>query len=252
MAEETIPKRIHYIWFGGNPKSELMLRCIESWHRFLPDYEIREWNEENYDIQKCGYVRAAWEAGKWAFASDYARFDILHTHGGIYLDTDVEFLKPLPEEMLRHRAFAGYESTGNVSPGLICGAVPGFWLTEEILAAYDSMQTQQDGTFRYQTVNRITTEVLQRHAVLNRNTLQTVDGVVLYPAEVFCGYDLDIGEYDIRPQTVCVHHYAGTWAKKPWKKQLQVVLKKTLGISGYRKLLAVKRRFFGVSADYLK
>ena len=252
MDHITIPPKIHYIWFGGNPKGELMLRCIYSWRRFFPGYEIVEWNETNYDINKCDYIREAYAAKKWAFASDYARFDIVNNHGGIYLDTDVEFLKPLPEEMLQHMAFTGYESAGNVSPGLIYAAVPGFHITQEILAKYESRHCVPGEKMQFVTVNMVSTEILEQHTKLHKDEYQVVDHLALYPSTFFCGYDLDVGEYDIRPETICVHHYAGTWTKKTWKNHLQAFVKKAFGISVNRKLIALKRRCFGISADYLK
>ena len=94
---EKIPHIIHYCWFGRNPKSELVLNCIESWKKYLPGYEIREWNEDNYDVTQVNFVKEAYENQKWAFVSDYVRFDVLYQFGGIYFDTDVELLKPIPE-----------------------------------------------------------------------------------------------------------------------------------------------------------
>ena len=107
---EKIPHIIHYCWFGRNPKSELVLNCIESWKKYLPGYEIREWNEDNYDVTQVNFVKEAYENQKWAFVSDYVRFDVLYQFGGIYFDTDVELLKPIPEEILAKRAFTGFES----------------------------------------------------------------------------------------------------------------------------------------------
>lgn len=251
MEHKSIPKKIHYIWFGRNPKSELILRCIDSWKRFFPDYEIIEWNEDNYNIDKCAYVREAYDAKKWAFASDYARFDIIWEHGGIYLDTDVEFLKPLPDFLLNQEAFSGYESNGNINPGLIYAAPPGFSITRELMEEYEKMHFVQDGKIVCKTVNMVTTEVLERHEPLKKNTFQVIHGLALYPSGFFCGYDLDVGEYDIQPETISVHHYAGTWAKKTLKMRLQTFFKKAIGIRLYRKLLAVKRRILGVSSDYL-
>lgn len=241
-----IPKIIHYIWFGGNPKPEIIQKCIDSWHRFLPDYEIVEWNEQNYDINQCAYIREAYAAQKWAFASDYARFDILYQHGGIYLDTDVEFLKPLPEMMLEHTAFTAFESCGNIAPGLIYAAVPGYALNGELLETYRAMHKNQEGKIVFKTVNSILGEVLEKHGKYQANEFQVVNELALYPHVFFCGYDLDVGEYDIRPETISVHHYAGSWVEYGFKRKFQKVLKKILGVPGYRKLLAVKRMLVGI------
>ena len=133
---EKIPHIIHYCWFGRNPKSELVLNCIESWKKYLPGYEIREWNEDNYDVTQVNFVKEAYENQKWAFVSDYVRFDVLYQFGGIYFDTDVELLKPIPEEILAKRAFTGFESTKLISPGLVMGSIKGLNLISEILEEY--------------------------------------------------------------------------------------------------------------------
>ena len=137
----SIPKVIHYCWFGGNPLPEMALKCIESWKKFLPDYEIKEWNEKNFDLNICEYVKEAYQAKKWAFVSDYARFWILYHEGGVYFDTDVEVIKPF-EDIIENGAFMGCEVTERkkklntdiaVNPGLGLGAPAGLSLYKEIL-----------------------------------------------------------------------------------------------------------------------
>ena len=114
-----IPKIIHYCWFGGNPLPEDAKKYIESWRKYCPGYEIKEWNESNFDINCCDYVREAYEAKKWAFVSDYARFYILYQYGGLYFDTDVEMIRPL-FSILQKGSFMGMEvnSPACVAPGL--------------------------------------------------------------------------------------------------------------------------------------
>ena len=104
-----IPKIIHYCWFGGNPLPKSAIKCIESWKKYLPDYEIKEWNESNFDFSKCAYAREAAEKKKWAFVSDYARFKILYQYGGLYFDTDVEVIKPL-DDIIAAGPFMGAEN----------------------------------------------------------------------------------------------------------------------------------------------
>ncbi|MBR4241618.1 MAG: hypothetical protein IKR97_05300, partial [Eubacterium sp.] len=103
-----IPKKIHYCWFGGNPLPDSVLKCIESWKHFCPDYEIIQWNEENYDINKFQYAKEAHDAKKWAFVSDLARLDIVYNEGGIYLDTDVELIRSL-DSLLDNKCFLAIE-----------------------------------------------------------------------------------------------------------------------------------------------
>ena len=123
MMMQKIPKVIHYFWFGGNPLPEDMKKCMESWKKFCPDYQIIRWDESNYDYRKNQYMREAYESKKWSFVSDYARMDIMYQYGGVYLDTDVELIQPL-DELLQYNAFMGFE--GNyINLGLGFGARPG-------------------------------------------------------------------------------------------------------------------------------
>ena len=129
-----LPKVIHYCWFGGGEKTELIQKCIASWRKYCPDYQIIEWNEANYDVNKHSFMRDAWRAKKWAFVSDYARIDILYQHGGIYLDTDVELIKSL-DPFLEYRFFAGFESESHVAFGLGFGSEAAHPVLKDILAA---------------------------------------------------------------------------------------------------------------------
>lgn len=130
-----IPKVIHYCWFGHNEKPELVKRCIESWKKYLPDYEIKEWNEENFDINLCDYVRQAYDEGKWAFVSDVARLWIIYNEGGIYLDTDVELHKNL-DELLDYSCWFGCDDIRYINTGLGFGANKKQWLIGKILEDY--------------------------------------------------------------------------------------------------------------------
>ena len=130
-----IPKKIHYCWFGGNPLPPLAVKCIESWKKYLPDYEIKEWNESNFDLNYNDYVREAYEAKKWAFITDVVRLYAMVTEGGIYMDTDVEVLKPL-DELLQYDAVSGFESSSRIPTGLMA-CREGQPLFEELLHEYD-------------------------------------------------------------------------------------------------------------------
>lgn len=130
-----IPKIIHYCWVGNCQKPKSVLYCIESWRKFCPDYRIIEWNESNYDFSKNKYMWQAYEAKKWGFVPDYARLDIVYQYGGIYLDTDVELVKNI-DELLSHKAFMGFEDTGDgeffVNCGHGFGAEPGNEITKTV------------------------------------------------------------------------------------------------------------------------
>ena len=138
-----IPKIIHYCWFGGKPLPKLAKKCIASWKKFCPDYEIKEWNESNFDLNSCTYVKEAYDSKKYAFVSDYARFWILHRYGGVYFDTDVELLKSI-DDILADGAFMGVENFVaeqnkakiSINPGLGIAAEPGMLIYQEILDFY--------------------------------------------------------------------------------------------------------------------
>ena len=154
-----IPKIIHYCWFGGNPLPKSAIECIESWKKFFPDYEIKEWNESNYDVHKIPYIHEAYEAKKYAFVSDYARFDILYQEGGLYFDTDVKVLQSF-DEIIARGPFMGREAGAYlcnicntegdglaVNPGIGLGVNAGHKLYKELLDAYKEFSfLNPDGT----------------------------------------------------------------------------------------------------------
>ncbi len=148
-----IPKVIHYCWFGRNPLPSLAIKCIESWRKYLPDYEIKEWNEDNFDVNIIPYTQEAYQVGKYAFVSDYARFWILYKYGGLYFDTDVEVIKPM-DDIIARGPFMGCEkdvsdtSVASVAPGLGLGVNPGLGLYKEILEMYSKLSfVNKDGTY---------------------------------------------------------------------------------------------------------
>ena len=241
-----IPKTIHYIWFGKNPKTQLVKRCIDSWKKFLPDYEIVEWNEDNYDVNKCRYLKEAYQKGKWAFASDYARFDILNQYGGIYFDTDVEVLKPLPDHLFSGKhAFCGMESTGAIAPGLIFACESGFPLLQEILDNYEKDAFIIENHENCKTVNVRMMEILKTKGFIPNNRFQHIADMDIYPSAYFCGYDQEVHDYDIRPETLTVHHYSSSWKKRGIKYVFQKIIYKIIGKDNYKKMLYSIRRIRG-------
>jgi hypothetical protein len=214
----------------------------------MPGWEIIEWNESNFDVTKAQYAREAYEAKKWAFVSDYARFDILQAHGGVYLDTDVELLQPIPLWVLENRAFTGMESGGFVNPGLIFGCVQYLPLLSEILESYNRSSFVTEDGLDLQTVNRRVTGILESHGFRHEDVIQQVADTTIYPAEFFCGYDQDVHEPKLTAHTISMHHYAHTWGRPRDKirTDLQRILRKCIGDSAYRRLLSVKRSLFGV------
>ena len=208
-----IPKKIHYIWFGGAPLPEKALKCMDSWKKYCPDYEIIQWDESNFDINENRYCREACEAGKWAFASDYARLYILVHEGGIYMDTDVEVVKPL-DRFLDEKAFSGFELPDRIPTGLMASEahLPIF---EKLLHDYDDRHfIRDDGSMDMSTnVEAITNACLQEGLILNGEK-QTVGGFTLYPSEYFCPKDWYTLEINATENTYAIHHFTGSWTNK--------------------------------------
>lgn len=229
-----IPKIIHYCWFGGNPLPELAQKCIASWKKYCPDYEIKEWNESNFDLNCCDYVREAYEAKKWAFVSDYARFWILYHEGGVYFDTDVEVLKPI-DTIVEKGSFMGCEKKHSVNPGLGMAAIPGLGLYKEMLDFYETKHfRREDGTIDITTIVSYTTNVLRKRGWQPDGEIQRVEGVVIYPTEYFCPKDYETQEIIITPNTYTIHHYTASWHSKTEERIYAVrrALKKRWGERG--------------------
>lgn len=213
-----IPKVIHYCWFGGNPLPELAVKCIESWKKYCPDYEIIEWNESNYDITKHPFIKKAYEYKKWAFVSDYARIDIINAHGGIYLDTDVELLSNL-DRFLEYDFFAGFESEKYVAFGLGFGSVCQQPILMDILKVYDNIEFPDDNMSLFSiSCPRIQTEALQRYGLVCNNQNQSLDGCQIFSSEYFCPISFDTGIMRITDKTVSIHHYNASWFSSSEKK----------------------------------
>lgn len=212
-----IPKKIHYCWFGGNPLPPLAVKCIESWKKYLPDYEIKEWNEDNFDVNIIPYTQEAYQAKKYAFVSDYARFWILYKHGGLYFDTDVEVIKPM-DDIIARGPFMGCEknvsgtNSARIAPGLGLGANPGLGLYEEIIEKYSTLHfIRKDGSFNLKTVVQYTTELLCEHGLKNTKGIQLCAEVWIYPKDYLCPKDFETKTLDITDNTLAIHHYDGSW-----------------------------------------
>ena len=225
-----IPKIIHYCWFGGNPLPELAQKCIASWKKHCPDYEIKEWNESNFDLNCCDYVREAYAAKKWAFVSDYARFLILYHEGGIYFDTDVEVIRPI-DEILEWGPFLGCEKKESVvpgfgmaaNPGLGMAANPGLDIYKEILDFYESRHFRKDDeTIDTTTVVNYTSDILKLHGWKPDGTIQKIEEITIYPPEYFCPMEFETGEITIKPDTYTIHHYSASWFTAKERKIVEI------------------------------
>lgn len=223
-----IPKVIHYCWFGGKPLPKSAIKCIDSWRRYLPDYEIKRWDESNYDVNKIPYTRDAYKARKYAFVSDFARFDILYQYGGLYFDTDVEIIRSM-DDIISAGPFMGCEAcnveTLSVAPGLGLGALPGLNIYSELIEIYTSLDFKiPDGKSNPETVVTHTTRLLLKYGLINTDLIQNVAGINVYPAEYFCPISTVDGKLRITGNTRSIHHYDQTWQSPARKYGRKIVL----------------------------
>ena len=244
-----IPKIIHYCWFGRGPLPELAQKCIASWKKYLPDYEIKEWNEDNFDVNIIPYTTEAYQAKKYAFVSDYARFWILYKYGGIYFDTDVEVIRTI-DDIVERGNFMGFEtgpklqlkedaSEASVNPGLGMGVAPGLGLIKKMLDFYEGKHFKfiPDGIGQL-TIVHIATEVLNQAGLKQQPGIQLVNDVWIYPTEYFCPINLKTGRIHIEANTRTIHHYAGTWQDKHFS--FKEFIKKVLPENVLLKVMALK------------
>lgn len=243
-----IPKIIHYCWFGGNPLPALAVKCIESWKKYLPDYEIKEWNEDNFDVHSNQYTTEAYQAKKYAYVSDYARFWALYNEGGLYFDTDVEIIKPL-DDIITKGPFMGCEKDGDdaegypeVNPGIVLASTSQHPLIKEIVDLYNSLsfikENPGSNTGEYKTVVNYTSEILIKHGLTTASGIQEVGDITIYPKEYFNPLE-HINQLKITDNTRTIHHYAGTWISGKDKFKKKIV--KLLGPKLYNIILKLKK-----------
>lgn len=241
-----IPKIIHYCWFGRGKMPELAEKCIASWHRFLPEYEYKLWNEDSFDINSVPYVKEAYEARKFAFVTDYIRLWALERFGGVYMDTDVEILKPL-DEFLVLPAFTGYEASSGMAPvtGLMASAAGGIWVKEQ-LAYYEGKHfINADGSLDL-TPNTITISKIMSDNGFVADGKYAVykNDMHVFPVDYFCPLT-STRVLKLTSNTCCIHHFAGSWVKlSPMQKFKLFVTSKILGVNLTDKIVNLKRKIF--------
>ena len=216
-----IPKIIHYCWFGGKEKPEDVLKMIASWKKHCPDYEIKEWNETNFDIHLNRYTEEAYQQKKWAFVSDVARLWALVYEGGIYMDTDVEIIRPL-DNLLANKAFIGFEGTQWIGTNLM-GTEPHNAFLQAFLEDYNHRNfTNPDGTLNQTTnVEEITSRFLTQHNLERNGKQQQVGDFTVYPTDYFSPYDYINGKVRTTANTYSIHWFSQSWIKRSkWKTRL--------------------------------
>lgn len=202
-----IPKIIHYCWFGRGEKPKLAQRCISSWKKFCPDYEIIEWNENNIDVNMNGYTRMCYEEKKYAFLTDFLRLLIVEEHGGVYMDTDVELLRPI-DTLLNCESFFGFETDLYVNTGEGFGAVPHALVVKQMLHGYDMLLDGQHGIVGCPQLN---TAALANLGLKTDGSLQRFDWGMVYPRDYFNPLNNNTGKLERTNNTYSIHWYAKSW-----------------------------------------
>lgn len=214
-----IPKIIHFCWFGGNKMPPLAKKCIRSWKKFCSEYEIIKWDETNFDISKSPtYVQEAYNAKKWAFVTDYVRLWALFKYGGIYMDTDVEVIRPL-DIFLTESAFSGFENNTQIPTGIMA-AEKGHTLFRKWLDDYDVRHfINEDGSMDMTTNVVAITSSMKDSGMLFNNTKQTVNGMTFYPNDFFCPKEFNTGIIRVTSNTYTIHHFNASWQDKKMRKK---------------------------------
>ena len=246
----AIPKIIHYCWFGRGQKPELAEKCIASWKEICPDYAIKEWNEDNFDLNSNLYVRQAYDSRKFAFVTDYVRLFALYHEGGIYMDTDVEVLKPL-DAFLKHQAFSSFENNNKIPTGLMAAEAGNSWIKDLLDEYTDLTFLDPAGNMDLTTnVERITNLTLSKYGLNPVSSYQDLAGgmVTMYPHDYFCPKDWQTGNIILTENSHTIHHFAGSWHSEEEKKKAQknrVIREKRIakyGIEKTNKIYARRNR----------
>lgn len=217
--EMLIPPVIHYCWFGGKEMPDLYKYCMESWHTYCPDYEIKEWNETNCDVAETTFTQQAYEVGKFGFVPDYFRLKIIFENGGIYLDTDVEVLKNLDDLRYNH-AFCGLQFPGEAALGLGFGAEKGNKIIHFLMQRYETMNfVNQEGSLEEVPSPIYQTQDLFQLGMKYGNCLQSVDKMTIYPIEVLSPQSIITREQCITEYSYTMHHYDGSWCTGEYLKR---------------------------------
>ncbi len=230
-----IPRTIHYCWFGGSALPELAVRCLASWREQMPDWELKRWDESNFDVQSVPYTREAYRLGQYAYVSDYARLWVLYHHGGIYLDTDVELLRPL-DDLVAQGAFMGQEqperpddNSLHCAMGLGIGCEAGHPFIGRMLEHYRTLHFVSRTGRQGDTIVDITRQLLTDQTVepLDHGVLRCA-GFTIYPWQYLCPLNYFTGQLEVQPETHAIHHYAASWVDNRERESLLHKLRRRL------------------------
>lgn len=205
-----IPKKIHYCWFGGGQLPAMAQKCIQSWRKFCPDWEIVEWNEDNFDLEATPYVRYCYENKKWAFLSDYVRLEVVRQQGGVYFDTDVELIKPL-DDLLDYGAFYSFETAEIVNTGQGFGAEANHPTVVAMVRQYENLSPDGAGAYPLIPCPALNTAALKPMGLRCDGSRQNVAGAQILPVDYMNPYDEPAGRLRKTENTLSIHWYSKSW-----------------------------------------
>lgn len=238
-----VPRKIHYCWFGRGEMPEMAKKCVDSWHKYLPDYEYKLWNEDNFDVDSTPYTSEAYAARKFAFVTDYVRLLALYNEGGIYLDTDVEVLKPL-DDLCHLTAYTGYEGSKRMplSTCIMASEAHGIWIKEQLDLYEDLHFIRADGSMDLTPNTMRILENMQSKGFNSNGKYQVYKDLHVFPVDYFSPRQTT-GEYFLTDNTYCDHHGLGSWMEKGkgWKGRIGQII----GHNYMIRLIKIKRKLFG-------
>ena len=200
-----IPKKMHYCWFGRGKKPEIVEKCIESWKLYCPDFEIIEWNEDNFDVNSHPFMKEAYENKKWAFVVDVARLLIIQEHGGVYLDTDVELFGAI-DDWLNDESVFFFESIIYMNLGMGFSAVQNHPLLQKLIDSYTKIAENYSGNIDFKNY---VSPPLNTEVILNCHPEIVMDGNISQRGErIFILAVEDYSKY-------AIHYGSSTWVEGP-------------------------------------
>lgn len=202
-----IPKKIHYCWYGQSRKPLKVRKCIESWRKFCPDYEIIEWNESNTEIIRLSYLQWCIQQKKYAFLSDYIRLYVIEAYGGLYFDTDVEILRSY-DPLLAWSAFFGFETKTLVNTGIGFGAEAHHPIVRQMLQEYHPVMKKP---YRFIGCPHMNTIALRKYGLTGNGAFQILDRAAIFPIDYFNPYDSATGQLHRTENTFSIHWYSASW-----------------------------------------
>lgn len=234
-----IPKVIHYCWFGNNKMTKNMIKCISSWKKYCPDYEIIEWNEKNFDVNCIPFVKEAYQSKKFAFVADYARLKIIYENGGIYLDTDVEIIKKL-DDLLVLDAYVGMQSAEYINTGLGFGAKRGNKMIFELMADYENRHfiSEKCAELACPILN---TKIFEKYGFLYTGETQEINGVTVLPSDYLNPKNCETYRLKLTDNTYSIHHYDSTWKTRN-DKAVKAIMKSASIFLGEANAIKLKEK----------